>query len=263
MLSKKQLDLLYKIYNSNKLDKESTDQFYIRLINKRIIDIIPTDISIILNTINSIKELTYYQKLFVKEISEYIGEELVINNVKELIELENKYKIFFPKKISQNKLYHINRQTPNYIILEQFNTDKEKELDLISFSNILICDWDNIELSCIRGLLANYPEMIFRIYQTYNGYHGYCTNRYFHHASFSTHQLLYALKCDNWYISFCKINGFVTRLSPKKNRIEPFVEKYIETVNNDNDDDNKELNDLLDLVYLKDTLLSQFSKNSV
>jgi hypothetical protein len=253
MLSKNQVELINKIYNNNKFENESIDDFCMRLINCCFNEIKTIDIKNLLMIVNKDVLLTKAQLKYVLEISEYLGVALDhITTQDHLQKLEKTFDLFFPKKIHYTKKYHCKYKTIDYMILEQFSNDNIKELDLVLFNNILICDWDHIELNEIKQLLLKFPELSFRIYKTNKGYHGYCTNKLFDHYQFSTHQLMYKLQCDPWYISFCKLYGFIVRISPKLNRVDDIIEKYIETFPNTFRDNSS----IIDLIHNKDLLIT-------
>jgi hypothetical protein len=129
-------------------------------------------------------------------------------------------------------------------------------MTIISFDKLLVCDWDNMTLEEILDIISKVePTLRFKIYKTYNGYHGYCVSRYCSHSSFATIQLMHKMKCDPYYMSFTKLNGFAVRLTKKQGRNEEEVERYIMDIG-----DSDPLPLLEDLVMVKDNYISKYGK---
>ena len=60
------------------------------------------------------------------------------------------------------------------------------------------------------------------------------------------------LGCDPWYISFTKLNGFVSRLSKKPDRDEEFIERFVMEYNPKNV---KTKMEIIKLINIKDSLV--------
>ena len=168
-----------------------------------------------------------------------------------------------------NLKYVIDQDTPEYVIGKQYNTKTNKKImDLISFRNLMILDYDIPKeiaddkiaddkiaskqqlLEKIENRLKLYPYT-FLIYETTNGYHVYCVSKRLPFSDYNTIKLMQSLDCDKYYIGFTRKVGFVTRLNKKVGRTEYFIERFIKQVN-----DYPILQELLDLVKLKDKLLN-------
>ena len=159
-----------------------------------------------------------------------------------------------------NFKYIIERETQEYVIGKQYNTKtNEKIMDLISFKNLMILDYDISKenthdknaskhqlLEKIEDTLKLYPYT-FLIYETTNGYHVYCVSERLPFSDYNTIKLMQMLDCDKYYIGFTRNLGFVTRLNKKSGRTEDFIERFIKQVN-----EYPILQELLDLVKLKD-----------
>jgi len=159
-----------------------------------------------------------------------------------------------------NFKYIIEQETQEYVIGKQYNTNtNEKIMDLISFKNLMILDYDIPKeitdnkitnksqlLEKIEKTLKLYPYT-FLIYETTNGYHVYCVSKKLPFLDYNTVKLMQTLDCDKYYIGFTRKLGFVTRLSKKAGRTEDFIERFIKQVN-----DYPILQELFDLVKLKD-----------
>lgn len=165
------------------------------------------------------------------------------------------YNIYIPKKINwSNYNYYMLNKTDEYIIGEQTNISKQSVMNIISFKRLLVLDWDNTDLDDVLQVLCNVPYK-FRVYKTYNGYHAYCTSHFFPHNDLKTLQIMKRLKCDELYISFSYYTGFVVRLTPKPGRIEDYVEKYIQDVNNQYQD----IQSLKEALCKKDQLIKDYN----
>ena len=167
-----------------------------------------------------------------------------VNTVIETIKAN--YSVFVPQQIRvKNYKFSVLQDFPHYKIVQQtYKYNPDKKLTVISFRDLLVCDWDNQTLTDIQAILSQFPYS-FAIYKTYKGYHGYCTSDTFDHRAFSTHQLMHKLGCDPWYISFTKLNGFVTRISKKSNRQEEYIEQFVTTHNTASNPPKRELMELL------------------
>ena len=130
----------------------------------------------------------------------------------------------------KNLKYIIEEETDDYFIGVQQNLLKKTEMKLISFKNLMVLDYDNTTLDNIENILCNYPYT-FLVYKTYSGYHVYNISEEFPRSN-STLQLMHDMKCDYYYINFCKYTGFTVRLDKKKDRKEEYIEKYVKQINN-------------------------------
>lgn len=157
----------------------------------------------------------------------------------------------------RNLEYIIKQETDDYVIGEQYNVQTgEKMMDVLAFKRLLVLDYDvkhnsNITKSeLLRTLIdkLNTQPYSFSIYETYGGYHVYCTSEEFGYNDHSTHSYMKHLGCDRFYIGFTKYVGFAVRLNKKSNRDETFIERFVTKIN-------PELIDLKleNLVKLKDT----------
>ena len=135
----------------------------------------------------------------------------------------------------------------NYYELGWQTHEDKPPLFYFSFYNVMMIDWDELTLSEIEEIITKYNEdnasstsknidsnirnepLTFAIYQTHNGYHGYCVSKPFA-VDFKTMKLMKTLRCDPLYIQHCMKNGFIVRLSKKHDRDEPFVEKFVKYI---------------------------------
>lgn len=220
-ISEKQHQLLLKIFKqfSEKYPQLTLTEFILKFTNKTIKELTHKDFFFFMNKVNS--NYDYWRN----------------NNEFNSIKI-NFYNMKYIKEI----------ETDDYII----GTQKHKingDLKIISFSKLMILDYDNITLETLESYLKNFPYT-FMIYETKNGYHCYNISKEFDYFEKDTLQLMFDLKCDPYYINFTKYVGFVTRLEKKKNRDEDFVEKYIKQINN-----YPIITKLKNLVEFKDTLI--------
>jgi len=169
--------------------------------------------------------------------------------------VQSVYNIFIPNKINwSNYKYKLSEKTNEYIIGEQVNVYKKRVMKIISFKRLLVLDWDDTELQTILQVLRTVPYK-FRVYQTHNGYHAYCTSHFFPHDDLRTLQIMKRLNCDEAYMTFTYYTGFVIRLTPKPGRIEPFIEKYIQSVNKQYQD----IPVLNEIINIKDDLINELN----
>ena len=159
----------------------------------------------------------------------------------------------------RNLEYIIKEQTEDYIIGEQFNkTSGLKIMDIIAFNNVMVLDYDikgcseTSKSDLLKSIISRLKDepLSFSIYETFGGYHVYCTSKRFSYKSNSTHSLMKRLGCDPFYIGFTKYVGFAVRLNRKPNRDEVFIERFVTKINESEID-----KDLDKLVDFKDTLL--------
>lgn len=144
-----------------------------------------------------------------------------------------------------------------YGIYNQHNLYKNSNMDLIIFDSLMVLDYDNLSYNEVCNILEEVDET-FTIYETYNGYHAYCISSTYNRKNYKTLQLMYELKCDQVYISFCYEYGYCVRLSNKINRDEKFVEKFIGKIGTKPED-----KELVNLVNIKDYNLSKFSQSLI
>jgi hypothetical protein len=277
---KQLLNKLHVSYQSNSDAVVPFEDFIFLACQKHINDLHPTDIGKVLSFTNSNNNpnalATANQVEYIKNIVNYLGitdtlqyineclgtdhlslNELTINNVSAIIaKIQAEGELFFPTRINLNRYTYTvtSRETGRgYLLMSQEFKDKHDELNmkLISFKNLLMCDWDGLSLAEIEDILVRVPYT-FWIYETFNGYHGYCVSHPFEHYKFDTLQLMYKLKCDPVYISFTRVNGFVVRLSKKPGRHETQVEKFVKVVNESQSQCDPVLRNL---VCIKDKLL--------
>jgi hypothetical protein len=254
MLTTKQIAFLEALYAQTNINVRgiSFRDFVYDACEKTLEELVHSDVNVIKRHFEKDIPMTTAQKSFLKEVAEYchetLHENLSVHDFKSTLQrLKTKHDLFVPAKIYNDKIYDILNQTDDYIVARQHNA--RGSLLIMAFKQLLVCDWDNLTLEEVTEIIER-SGLTFRIYKTYNGYHGYCTSKAFAHGSFATLQLMYQLKCDNWYISFTKVNGFVVRLQKKLGRDESYIEKFERIMGND-----EEREDLIQLVHVKDTAL--------
>ncbi|NBO99451.1 MAG: hypothetical protein EBU90_04890 [Proteobacteria bacterium] len=272
VLSPRQYNLLLQLYQqfTSSLGPTTLDQFCRQITKKELNQLTPQDMTKIIKYTNNNIPASRKQRDFLDEIFAYLeidGQEfcstecrvdmpdLTRSQVNTVIQkLKDQYGVFVPQKIRlQNYTLSVIQAFPHYKIIQQtYKYNPDKKLTVISFRDLLVCDWDNLALTEIQATLSQFPYS-FMIYKTHKGYHGYCISHTFDHRAFSTHQLMHKLGCDPWYISFTKLNGFVTRISKKSDRQEEYIEQFVATHNTRNNPKPE----LLELVKIKDTYTVQ------
>ena len=272
-LSIKQRELLDKLYNCN--SKHLTlNEFCREVVDKNENELTFRDLNKIIRYANGQKRATQSQKEYIVQIFKHLQIEPLqyinnilkanVNNLEEMSQcnvsdvlkhVSNNESVFIPTRINLDRYtYEIQHKTSEYALMKQVNKlNSEKNLDLISFRGLMVCDWDDMTLPEIENILKTHAENYrFKIYETYNGYHGYCVSHSFDHHDFDTLQFMYKLYCDKVYISFTKLNGFMVRICKKPDRDETFIEKYVKDINRLIQPDPC----LIKLVELKDQIIS-------
>lgn len=108
--------------------------------------------------------------------------------------------------------------------------DTDKKMFYMIFRNILTLDWDKkdgfddilkieemLEMLVKNAKGSEYFEndLTFRIYETDNGFHAYCTSELFDMNSIQAKMILKGACNDIWYSVFSGLRGFSHRISPK------------------------------------------------
>ena len=185
---------------------------------------------------------------------------------KDIVEICAKIKVPVTPHLDNLK-YIVDKQTDDYIIGRQYRKNKKSYLDVFCFKNLMVLDWDipkisnsnNIHilkeelLHKIKDILHTVPYT-FYIYETFNGYHGYCVSQSFSSSDYKTWTLMRNLECDNFYIGFTKSVGFVIRMNKKPNRDEEFVERFVTKIN-----DYPVITRLDNLIKIKDQLINSIN----
>lgn len=193
------------------------------------------------------KKATDKQIVYLKHILNELGLQLTDLTTKHYDQLTHSdvghllKKCDLPVSIDVRNLeYIIKQETDDYVIGEQYNLKtREKMMDVLAFKRLLVLDYDvkhnsNITkaelLRTLKDKLNNEPYS-FSIYETYGGYHVYCTSKEFDYRHHSTHHYMKHLGCDRFYTGFTKYVGFAVRLNKKSNRDETFIERFVTRIN--------------------------------
>ena len=227
-----------------------------------------SDISYLFKSINSIQKATDKQKVYLENVLQEENKllsdftEYSIDNLTstEITLIFKKLQVPIQPHLKDIK-YIIKEEGPGYIIGTQLNTYSKLCMNLISFQNLMVIDWDASPikdtdkngkdelLKSIKVLLEQFPYT-FYIYETFNGFHGYLVSKNFDYYSWDTLKLLKQLQCDKYYIGFTRKIGFTVRLNKKLNRNEEFIEKFVCKIN-----DYPILQELQKLIEIKDNLI--------
>lgn len=267
-ITEKQLALIQSTFLKNRLDGEEEREYIVRVAGKERHLLEHSDVGLFLNVNDN-------QKRYLLEVVDYIKQnidpEIQLNNGSNIDNLQDytrvirdlaaKYQLFLPSLVNKRVIEYtfetvsMNNDDTDYFIGIQSNKWTGKRYKVFGFKHVLVLDWDECELEEIKSRLMTNKTcrdlgLIFRIYKTYNGYHAYCTNKFFHYESFGLLQLMYRLQCDPMYISFVRYYGFIVRLSSKGRDNEDFIEWYKETICYGGD--MVEYKSILDLLDLKD-----------
>lgn len=107
---------------------------------------------------------------------------------------------------------------------------KDGKMFYLKFYNMLMLDIDNQDIDTITEKLNKFKKFGFRIYQSHGGYHVFITSELIKYNDLTVFQLTKVMGGDIYYAMFCNKTGYKIRLSPKLNRNEDFVYKYIKDV---------------------------------
>jgi hypothetical protein len=143
-------------------------------------------------------------------------------------QLKNSHmRILYNDRFNMRCLDHPIANTPDYEYGWQESTlCPDGKLYYLKFYTLMMLDYDGIELDVLLGKLSEWtPRYTFHIYQTYNGFHVYVVSQPIAYSL--SKGVMRALDCDFFYMKFVQGNGFKIRLTPKLNRVEPFVEKWV------------------------------------
>lgn len=176
---------------------------------------------------------------------------LMCSDVSDIVQKAKEDGCFIAKRIWFNNLeYNIQYRGTDYMTgIQIHKADGAKTIKFIVFDDMMVLDWDTKDKEWIVSKLEKYPYT-FLLYETKNGYHGYCVSKRFNHEDQGTLDLMNELGCDEYYTSFCLRTGFVVRTSKKQNRDEAFIERFVQEINT-----YEKLPRLLQLVRVKDSLV--------
>jgi hypothetical protein len=112
--------------------------------------------------------------------------------------------------------------------------DSKNSMVYMKFYDLLVIDYDHkdletLQLSLNQTTLLLGNDVLYRIYETYKGYHIILVSHLCPYNSDLTMQLSYILNSDRWYMLFSRKHGYCIRLSCKKDRNETQTHKLIGT----------------------------------
>jgi hypothetical protein len=181
LISNKQHQLIKNFYCQIKVlpeyDKISFDDFVFLVCMKSVSELSHQDISTLKIFVERYCPASKRQIDYILEIMKYnypdtlplaIINDIIIDDKIECISQLRKCHInliilhfsnlgFIPQKISKLHSYKILKQTKDYSICEQTHIRSQKALRVLSFRNLLVCDWDNMTLTEIRSNLKTIP----------------------------------------------------------------------------------------------------------
>jgi hypothetical protein len=124
--------------------------------------------------------------------------------------------------------------------------DPERCMAFLVLGDILTIDWDftdTMRTPEVTGLVVQFLEnlelfndeedkaerdalkfrskpLAFRMYETDNGIHAFCTSHAFPHSGSDATRIMMAMCCDPAYIAFTQLRGYSLRLTPKVTKRE-------------------------------------------
>jgi hypothetical protein len=124
--------------------------------------------------------------------------------------------------------------------------DPERCMAFLVLGDVLTIDWDFTDtmkrpqvVSLVRQFLTNLQlfedeedkaarealqfrsrPLAFRMYETDNGIHAFCTSHTFPHSGADATRIMLAMCCDPAYIAFTQLRGYSLRLTPKVTKRE-------------------------------------------
>lgn len=264
-LTEKQKRLVEKIYENT--DTHKTLQEFIEMVcGKSIDDLINDDINTLIKFNKKNESPSERQKQMLKNLCVHLDIEtpmiLTMKEFENTLELlRNKYDIFIPYYINTSRItYTIQTKMNNYFIGTQHRIKDElvqQDMKVIGFKDIVMVDYDNITLDEVLNKITPFPYT-FWVYETTKGYHVYVMSKQFNLQDIATHQQMYKMGCDKWYISFTKCYGTIVRLEPKSGRQEEFVEKFTRQVNN-----YSVVPEIQTVIEIKDALIRNINKQNM
>jgi hypothetical protein len=166
-----------------------------------------------------------------------------------ILELK-KMGLFLPVFINKNNYEFTDiEKTKYYTVSDQHNKIKNTTMKVMVLKNMMMLDYDGISLEEVKNFLKKSNEK-YEIYKTFNGYHAYCLSKSYYFRDYKTLQIMKTLGCDELYISYCYNLGVCVRLSKKQDREEDYIEEYVCSFGNNNENDT-----LRNLLIKKDKLL--------
>lgn len=197
------------------------------------------------------KQIEVIKKMDINIVNNIIDKDLDLLNINDVNLIFNKI----------NRLISI-KETP---IISNYNWEYGLQLNklydsnkfyYLKFYNLLVLDYDNITLDNVKKLLLR-TNLTFRIYETFKGYHVFCTSMIFDYHTKSTINFMRYMLCDEVYSTFVYRYGFKVRLT-KKHDNEQFIARYIEKIGNED-----ELDELLELINVHDYYINEANQTLI
>lgn len=179
-------------------------------------------------------------KILILELVDY--SELNYRQTKTLLNANSKFKM-------QCKDHPIHNELDYEHGWQESSLCENNRMHYLKFYDLMMVDYDKLSYEQIIKLLEPYSKTyLFKIYETFNGYHVFIVSKLINHTSVEAVQLMTNLKCDYFYILFCYKNGYKIRLSKKVGRNESFVSRFIGFLGDTNllNSDCQKLIDILD-----------------
>lgn len=139
-------------------------------------------------------------------------------------------RILYKDRFNVRCLDHPIENSPDYEYgWQESDLCQDGKLYYLKFYNMMMLDYDGIDFDTLIEKLDKWKDKYrFEVYQTYNGYHVYVVSESISYQNSA--ELMKAFDCDFFYMKFVQGNGFKIRLTPKLNRDEKFLERWVASV---------------------------------
>ncbi len=118
----------------------------------------------------------------------------------------------------------------------------------VCYRNLLMIDIDYYKEGCvsrsvedlttiIKSYCSNHPKLLFRLYKSRGGIHGFVVSYEHHYRNQESIQLMLDLDCDFYYAIYSYLRGFSVRLNRKRMDTEAKIYEFIGYVGHGKEDE--------------------------
>jgi len=223
--SDKQVNYIKELYNSIK-ESIIKEQFINRIESIKILK--EDQIFVLIEELKKVAPIGISQMLLIlSQFDELDIQQLLKKSIEELTQKDAELLLNGPEKfkpwIKEHPIISEDEWEYGWQESDQFKDDK---MYYLKFYNMFMLDLDSHSQELIDNL-KKYNQFRFRVYQTHGGYHIFITSQLIKYNSNLVFQLTKELAGDIYYAMFANKTGYKIRLSPKINRNEDYIAKYI------------------------------------